>query len=477
MKKIFYIPIFLILFSCKNEKTNTEILAKLDNQKFIEIINPIDDIILWNSKTDTININENNEFYFVKEIDKPQFSKIRIGKKTLKSILLPNKQIQISYIDSEYVFQGENKDGMKLLNTFKDPFLTSHEMKKFKNDSTVLQISDKISILKQSELTKLQDLVDSKKISKEFKDILRKEIDYFYALRTLQIIRFNSLQIRFRNNQDFQELIKETLRKYPLKTEYKPNSWLEYANIALITIPFNEKQASGILSRDSVNKLESNDKLHHLKYNLIFEFKDNTIIEKVAADYILKNTIWNKKNKKSPIEVFNDFDKKFPNSIYSKYLTPEIEKLKAFHKKVAGEMFKNVKFLNSNEINNFNDLTKKLIGQKYYIDVWATWCSPCKREFKHNKELNKLLTTKGYKILYLSKDRQSAKKIWKQNIKFYELDGLHLFASQKFQKNYNQNNSLSLGYIPQYLIVDENGKLVTNNAPKPSNLSELEKVL
>lgn len=43
------------------------------------------------------------------------------------------------------------------------------------------------------------------------------------------------------------------------------------------------------------------------------------------------------------------------------------------------------------------ELLEKLEGNKYYVDVWATWCGPCIEEFKHNKDLNAVLKSKGYK--------------------------------------------------------------------------------
>lgn len=44
-----------------------------------------------------------------------------------------------------------------------------------------------------------------------------------------------------------------------------------------------------------------------------------------------------------------------------------------------------------------------------------------------------------------------------------------------FEKNYSSHNrGVS---IPQYLIIDEKGDILTNDAPRPSNLTELEKVL
>ena len=478
MKNIFYLLSILILSSCaKEEKEYAEITLNLDNTKFIEVWNSLDDIYIWDMKNDTIYPNEKNEFLFKKEIETPEYIVIKIGEKRLKSFLIPNTKIELAYIDSSFVFNGKNREGMKLLNEFKRPYFDVNESTKYQSDTTSFQITQKIKTFKKKELNKLQSLLDSNKIEKRLAKILKDEINYFYALRTQQIILAKQYQ-KIPIKKDLIELFNKTLEMYPLDNGYKSSSWLEYADNILLHKPLYELQADSSITQDSFQKMYTNDKWIPFQFNLINKYPNAEIAEKVSANLIMTASK-QKHFEKSLITTFNDFKATYPNSLYTNYLRPEIEIIKDYYRKISGEMPSGVEFIDGKQISTMKELIDKLKGDKYYIDVWATWCGPCKREFKHNRDLNVLLKSKGYKKLYISLDKAEIEDKWKQDIKYYDLNGLHMLASLEFFKHFEQNHSLQKGYvsIPQYLIIDEKGNIITNNAPRPSNLTELEKVL
>lgn len=478
MKQSIFLVLLLFCFSCtKEEEKIASIKVTSDTIKFIEIRNPIDNIILWNNKTDTIYQNENNEFLFTKEIDKPEFVTIKIGDNHLKSILLPGKTTTISLQDSIYVFEGPNKAAMQFLNDVDRPYFSMNESNKYKNDTTAIQIEEKISMQKEAELDKLQDIINNVEIDSEFEEILKKEVDYFYALRTSQVVMAKQYA-KTPIVDNLLALLNETLQQYPLKTDYTPSTWNMYAETILREKGLYDELAAGNITTDSLQDYYKNDKLHPFYYNIISSHKDKSIAEKATAIYIITEAKQNK-FEKSLISVFEQFQKDFPNSPYETYLIPDIDKIRAYYKKIAGKMPNDVKFYANESVASLKDLMAELKGEKYYVDLWATWCGPCKREFKHNDALNTLLKEKGYKKLYISLDKPEQRKKWKQDIKYFDLSGLHLLASREFFVDFEKNHSLHQGYIsiPQYLIIDKEGNLVTNNAPRPSNLDKLREVL
>lgn len=105
-----------------------------------------------------------------------------------------------------------------------------------------------------------------------------------------------------------------------------------------------------------------------------------------------------------------------------------------------------------------------LKGKVVLVDVWATWCGPCKSEFPHLKQLEKDIEGKPIEIVSISTDSEKDKAKWLQMIKDENLGGMQLYAGQdnEFSKYYKVNT------IPRFLVFDKNGKIVNIDAPRPS---------
>lgn len=106
-------------------------------------------------------------------------------------------------------------------------------------------------------------------------------------------------------------------------------------------------------------------------------------------------------------------------------------------------------------------------GRVVYIDIWATWCGPCKKEMPFLKKLEeRYRNNDGIVFVGVSIDTPKNKETWEKFITQEQLPGIQLFAGesgQKFLKSYNIKG------IPRFMLVDKAGKLIYNDAPRPSS--------
>ena len=118
---------------------------------------------------------------------------------------------------------------------------------------------------------------------------------------------------------------------------------------------------------------------------------------------------------------------------------------------------------------NFNGTTtslKDFRGKYVYIDVWATWCSPCKKEFPFLHAIEKEYEGKGIAFVSVSVDREQDYAYWKQMVKEKGLGGTQLFADKDFKSDFIRKYGI-MG-IPRFIVIDPQGKIVDAHAPRPS---------
>jgi thiol-disulfide isomerase/thioredoxin len=126
----------------------------------------------------------------------------------------------------------------------------------------------------------------------------------------------------------------------------------------------------------------------------------------------------------------------------------------------------------NNPIESFAELTNFFKDKPIYIDRWATWCSPCIEEFKHIDSLHKFLIDNKIEIVYLNSDQEIQDSIFYQFIISHNLLGNHLRLNDSLKKDLIRQQ-IFIPRIPQYMIVSNHGKVVDNNALRPSNGQKL----
>lgn len=124
-------------------------------------------------------------------------------------------------------------------------------------------------------------------------------------------------------------------------------------------------------------------------------------------------------------------------------------------------------FVNYENFNGGTTSLSDLRGKYVYIDVWATWCKPCKDEIPSLKILENDFHGKNIEFVSISVDKLNAYDTWKKMVKDLDLKGVQLFADNNFESDFI--TAYGINSIPRFILLDPEGNIVDANASRPSN--------
>lgn len=108
-----------------------------------------------------------------------------------------------------------------------------------------------------------------------------------------------------------------------------------------------------------------------------------------------------------------------------------------------------------------------LRGKYVYIDIWATWCAPCRQEIPFLQKLEEQFHGKNIEFVSLSIDEKKDYEKWKKFVADKNLGGIQLYADNGWQSEFVQQYHVS--GIPRFILIDPTGKIVNSNEERPSS--------
>lgn len=226
-----------------------------------------------------------------------------------------------------------------------------------------------------------------------------------------------------------------------------------------------------IASKASLQSLEATYE------NIQSELKGKTsdfALSYLAGEYAMKEL---PSDAKILRKLFNQLYSKKLDSTYLNYLKDNEMRYFIIGKPLPDSVLSNT-LLTSYGDDKEISLARLLLSHRdkgVYIDLWASWCFPCRDDISKSSDTKRLLNEHKISYLYFStdKDEQAWKKASEQD---KITDNQYLLQNNK----YNQFKVFTeLSSIPRYIILDKNHNVVSLYAPSPtpSTAETLEKVI
>jgi len=371
---------------------------------------------------------------------------------------------------------GPNADGILLARRFPHAFYQSKAKAYFKKDSTLAGFIKLINTDKEKELHAFDSLFALKKISPAFYNRTVLNNRYYYATVLANVLC--SQYLRSGANypghiasfaKDMEDAWAENYKVNPVNDEQATyaDAFFDYADsyISPYKIEYLAEKTGSYQPITPENHFDITYKAFETSFTggtreyMLFMFLYDQLIQK---DY-----------QPQLVSLYKRFKATYPKSVYDQYLAPLENDIVVYQQKAAEAFKADQKVLAGNTINSFDELLAGFAGKTVYIDMWATWCGPCKEEFEFIPAVKKFLTANKIEMLYISMDNTAADKQWQEMIRYYNLGGNHVRTSDNLRNDLIKKFWGGKGYaIPRYVIV-KNGAIVEKDALRPSDKEKL----
>ncbi|WP_029903647.1 redoxin family protein [Prevotella sp. 10(H)] len=370
--------------------------------------------------------------------------------------------------NSSLSITGLNEEGNKLFSELPNPPFLEMELRKYGRNASLDSMKTDMAAKKAEAIGFFKKLLDEKKVSAKFYDMVGAELDCYYA--ALETLAHYSKMDFSGNLKEQSAALDSIYSQYPPDSERLMASsyWYQYAD-RYITV--YKEIAAGEYNQEKLREIYEAGKIYTYFVENSKKNFTGLRLEYFIAAYLYFQSI-QKNYEAELITLYNQFKTDYPDSKYIVFLEPLINEIADYQKKISADFSENMKFVpDYQNINTLKELISLFKGKKLYIDIWATWCGPCKTEFKYNKELKEILKEKGMESIYISIDEDRNDKQWKDMIKFYSLEGNHVRVNKALdadlRKVFDRDGMIA---IPWYIMVDENGTIIEKHAKAPSQL-------
>ncbi len=202
------------------------------------------------------------------------------------------------------------------------------------------------------------------------------------------------------------------------------------------------------------------------------------LLPRALQEKLVLNQMWGYLYERSlykALKLQQDFMEYFPNSAYLADCKQKIAELK--NELYRNQHNANIRFIpDSIPVLSVQELIAPFKGKVVYLDIWGTWCGPCREEMQYVGHLKEKFKAKDVVFLYLDMDKDIFQERWKEFILLHGITGYHLRRNQeqmeKIWEELLQTRNVPRSY-PAYFIFDKEGNIAYKDAKRPSQGEEL----